>query len=245
MLMFPFGPWQKWLHQMNLDWLVDWIKQVQSEVNGKQDELTAGENITIEDNVISASGGGGGSTYTAGTGIDITNNVISVINAIIKTQLNFDDAVIPCLMINTNGDDRVLLKLDGTNATLADCLDLGASSLDLGAQFLKHSSNVNVSGTCKVYDYGTQTQSSYNYNSSPLDNTGQVYLFAYNLFPEGVQIISDGISAGGTSLTLQVAIGKANGHLYAFLVNQLWGELSQSNYIESCTLNADIEFTQI
>ena len=44
-------------------------------VSGKQDTLSAGTNITIVDNVISAQGGG--ATYTAGTGIDITDNVIS------------------------------------------------------------------------------------------------------------------------------------------------------------------------
>ena len=43
----------------------------------KQDTLTAGTNITIdENNVISATGGG--SSYTAGTGINISNNEISV-----------------------------------------------------------------------------------------------------------------------------------------------------------------------
>ena len=45
-------------------------------VSGKQDTLSAGTNITIVDNVISAQGG---QTYTAGTGIDITNNVISTV----------------------------------------------------------------------------------------------------------------------------------------------------------------------
>ena len=37
----------------------------------------AGDNITISGNVISAVGGGSGTTYTAGDGIDITNNVIT------------------------------------------------------------------------------------------------------------------------------------------------------------------------
>jgi len=51
----------------------------------KQDTLTAGENITIdENNVISAVGGG--STYTAGNGIDITDNTISIDTDVIATQ---------------------------------------------------------------------------------------------------------------------------------------------------------------
>lgn len=48
---------------------------INQSASGKQDTLSAGTNITIVDNVISAQGGG--ATYTAGVGIDITNNVIS------------------------------------------------------------------------------------------------------------------------------------------------------------------------
>lgn len=44
----------------------------------KQNKLTAGENITIsEDNVISATGGGGSSSYLSGDYIDIKGNTIS------------------------------------------------------------------------------------------------------------------------------------------------------------------------
>lgn len=56
--------------------------EVTSGLASKQDTLIAGNNITIVDNVISATGGGGGggggTTYTAGDGIDIdANNEIS------------------------------------------------------------------------------------------------------------------------------------------------------------------------
>ena len=71
---------------------------LKSELNGKQDKLTAGDNITIVDNVISSTGGGGGGvdlsayaktedvnaglatkqdTLIAGNGIIIEQNVIS------------------------------------------------------------------------------------------------------------------------------------------------------------------------
>lgn len=46
--------------------------------------LQHGSGISIVDNVISATGGGGGGSYTAGTNIDITNNVISTIGDTIK-----------------------------------------------------------------------------------------------------------------------------------------------------------------
>jgi len=53
------------------------LDTVRTAVDGKQDRLVAGENITINGNVISATGGGGGQSYVAGSGISIENNVIS------------------------------------------------------------------------------------------------------------------------------------------------------------------------
>lgn len=56
--------------------LKDMIDEVDEK---KQDTLVAGQNITIQGNVISATGGGSGETYTAGDGINISSgNVISV-----------------------------------------------------------------------------------------------------------------------------------------------------------------------
>ena len=49
---------------------------INAAVSGKQDTLSAGTGIDITNNVISATGGGG-TTYSAGRGIDITNNTIS------------------------------------------------------------------------------------------------------------------------------------------------------------------------
>lgn len=57
--------------------------EVDTALSGKQDTLSAGTNITIVDNVISATGGG--ASYSAGTGIDITNNVISV-SGVVETS---------------------------------------------------------------------------------------------------------------------------------------------------------------
>ena len=45
---------------------------VDTALSGKQDTLSAGTNITIVDNVISATGGGGGKSIEAGRGISIT-----------------------------------------------------------------------------------------------------------------------------------------------------------------------------
>ena len=60
------------------------ITQVLSE---KQDTLSAGTGISIVDNVISATGGGGGTSYSAGTGIEITNDVISVSGVVMSSEV--------------------------------------------------------------------------------------------------------------------------------------------------------------
>lgn len=106
------------------------------DLSGKQDKLTAGTNITIdENNVISASGGG--ATYTAGTNIDITSDVISTIGDTIKelsSDLLIDDdglegtyvatttvhiQVNPNLLISvvqvTKGGYVIITKTDTTN----------------------------------------------------------------------------------------------------------------------------------
>ena len=47
------------------------LSTLSTTVSGKQDELTAGDNITIENNVISASGGSAQTDYTTGVEMQI------------------------------------------------------------------------------------------------------------------------------------------------------------------------------
>lgn len=205
--------------------------------------FTANASADVE---IDLDAGGGGSSYTAGDGINITNNVISVINPIVKTDISFDDAVIPCLFQDTTNEGP-LTKEDGTTATLADCLDLGTNSISLSAQFLKYIENTHVSGSAKSYDYGTQAQTTFTYDEDISNATSQVNTSGdYGLFDETVQIVGGAIPTPSSSyITLQVVLGKANGHLYAFVYNGYWGTLSEQSYISTCTLSSDIEFTKI
>ena len=55
--------------------LVSAVNEVKTEVAGKQATLTAGDNITIEDNVISATGGGGSATIPLP---EVTSNTGSI-----------------------------------------------------------------------------------------------------------------------------------------------------------------------
>lgn len=92
----------------------------------KQDKLTAGQNITIENNVISATGGGGGS-YSAGQGISISGSTIS---ARVGNGLGFQqNAITPVLgdkMRIQNGSittvEAVRRILIGTDRTPASSL---------------------------------------------------------------------------------------------------------------------------
>lgn len=83
--------------QVQSDWAqtasgsVDYIKNKPEIEEITVRTLVAGANITIaasgDSAVISSTGGGGGgSTYTAGTGIDITNDVISIDDSVVATK---------------------------------------------------------------------------------------------------------------------------------------------------------------
>lgn len=97
----------------------DTVDTLQDAIDEKQDKLTAGANITIdENNVISATGGG--ASYTAGAGIDITNDVIStdidVQNAQkVDVSLDFGDVIQTVSIISTDGST---VRTDGFNFTL-------------------------------------------------------------------------------------------------------------------------------
>lgn len=70
---------------------------VASQVSGKQDQLTF--TYDSNDDIIGINGsgiggtGGGGSSYTAGTGIDITNDVISVDQSVIPSKSDLEGYV--------------------------------------------------------------------------------------------------------------------------------------------------------
>ena len=80
------------------------VKDVESE---KQDKLTAGDNITITDNVISAVD----TTYTAGDNINITDNVISAVDTTYTAgdNITITDNVISAVDTTyTAGEDLLL-----------------------------------------------------------------------------------------------------------------------------------------
>lgn len=241
-MMFPYGSWQRILHDLNLDWLVEKVDKNEADIRTKQDKLTAGANITIDDdNVISATGGGGGSTYTAGDGIDITNDVISVINPVGKDTFAKASSSLPVFYI----DDNVVYKLDGTLAVLSDYADLGNFDGNItDAIFNKIAMNI-VSGVYMDYDFGQQTHVSKSIDAENI-NTGYQSLNIITTAPfDEVQSKNIPLSSGGMIYSVSCLLGLKNGHLYLGFVSSAWGGISTVAYLQSLTSSFETSFISI
>lgn len=86
-----------------------------------------GTTITINNGIISSVGGGGGSTYTEGNGIDITNNEISIDTSVVPT-LSGNNAFSGSNNFNsTTGIINAKIINSGNSATLKLCAYDGTS----------------------------------------------------------------------------------------------------------------------
>lgn len=111
-------------------------------LTGKQDKLTAGSNITITNNVISATGGGGGTSYTAGDNITISNDVISanIIEQIVTFSYNKYDQSITC---NTAYSDIVSRYSSNTLKAQLYVYDRGTVSRRIPLTMFKYGGGTN------------------------------------------------------------------------------------------------------
>lgn len=111
---------------------------ITSAVSTKQDTLVSGTNIkTINNESLLGSGniniqGGGGSSYTAGTGIDITNNVISVNSGVVTTDT---DQVVTSRKTFTNSDKAIEFKQVDNNSKVGFKVKNSASTNNEVASF--------------------------------------------------------------------------------------------------------------
>lgn len=86
--------------------------QVQSAIAGKQDKLTAGTNIQINNDVISATD----TTYSAGSGLNLDGTTFSVdTNTIATVQDITDEAT-----TRENSDANLQEQIDAINTTIGD-----------------------------------------------------------------------------------------------------------------------------
>ena len=86
------------------------------------DVYTRDSNGKLAVRVVGTGGGGGGSSYTAGTGIDITNNAISVINPVVVAS---SSSTLP----STDSDNGLAI---GTNAFAGKQYGTGNYTLAIG-----------------------------------------------------------------------------------------------------------------
>lgn len=94
-------------------------------IAGKQDTLTAGDNITITNNVIAATD----TTYTAGNGINISNtNEISADTTVLATQQNLTDEA----TARENADISLQGQIDAISAS-SDVTDIVGTYAELQA----------------------------------------------------------------------------------------------------------------
>ena len=179
-------------------------------------------------------GGGGGTEYTAGNGIDITNNVISVENplkVLAGTLLN-----IPVLYDNGGG---TLYNMDGTLATLASFADLGATAYNFLETIIMQL-NFLLSGTYYNYDWNTQTHTQESFSdvryasSDPniISTNNALFDVAYAKF------ISLQLSAT-TFLNGTFIIGSKNGHAYFGFYST--GEPTNFNYVEFSSADGTVK----
>lgn len=160
------------------------VSTLQTSVAGKQDALTAGDNISISDqNVISATD----TTYTAGNAIDITSNVISA--DIHPADFFSADNVVRgegsnLVLSNTLGATLAALQVGGdTKQTTYSGKNLspypyysGSSLVDRGITFAAASDgSVTLDGTND--NAGNSAYYIYNNTSSPLQFEAGTYYF--------------------------------------------------------------------
>lgn len=97
---------------------------ISTAIAGKQDTLTAGDNITISNNTISATD----TTYTAGTGLDLTGTVFSVDTDTIATKQSVTDEA----TARENADINLQGQIDAITAS-SDVKDIVGTHAELEA----------------------------------------------------------------------------------------------------------------
>ena len=183
-------------------------------------------------------GGGGGSTYTAGTGIDITNNVISVTNPVNKVYLESPRITVPCLY-NDNG---TFYNLDGTTATLSNCLDLGTFSGDFGGfLYIRYILHV-FSATFQDYDFDAQSHTQNTFSDIDKDTGYHTVYIDDNDWFDTYMSNNVIISNGTKNDVFPFILGKKNSHLYLFIASNCYGGISNTEYAESMEASFTIQF---
>ncbi|MGL4617051.1 MAG: hypothetical protein ACRCUM_02335 [Mycoplasmoidaceae bacterium] len=131
-----------------VDNINDLINEFNDDISNKQDKLIAGDNITIKDNVISSTGGGGGTpqdVYTKDETNDLIDEKIDNIPDI-EYSSEYAHQVIPF-----TGNDDFQKFLIETNTVASDYSDVYISSIDTYEKKEIDFKDENVRSDCKDY----------------------------------------------------------------------------------------------
>lgn len=179
------------------------ITDMKDDIDGKQDELTAGQGITIENNVISSEG----TTYTAGDNITIENDVISATDT---TYTAGDNITIENNVISADEVDlsdyytksETYSKSESYNKTEVDnLLDDKQDKLTAG-QNIQIAQDGTISATDTTYEPATQQANGLmsSADKTKLDGmTPENYLTCANVLD--CQSVSDALDAKQDLLT--------------------------------------------
>ena len=178
----------------------DLIDKVNEIIDDKQDTLVSGTNIkTINNTSILGSGNidiQSGSNYTAGTGIDITNDVISVEG--VKDQRNTSTAI--KTWTGTRAQyDAIVAKDSNTLYNITDDTDVSLTVLE--ALYPVGSVYITYNSVCPLQALGVGTWT--------LESTGIVTSVNTNVPIKG-NGMNLGLTDGTTNVGLQVGVAATN-----------------------------------
>ena len=203
---------------------------LQDVINGKQDTLTAGTGIQIQNNVISATGGGGGTSFTPGDGLELDQN--DNLNVLYgsglqvngNNELEVDSSSITGFLPLTGGAlqetdpnlDSTALQLDSPTGSVYANLNAQDEAGDIGTSYLDllgDDSNASAGDT-----YGVYIENKGNIEVAYLDENGNDdtatlvlpqtsgTLATLNDIPSASSLAGDGLQDNGND-QLEVVIG--------------------------------------
>lgn len=168
--------------------------------------------------------GGGGSSYTAGTGIDITNNTISVTSPTLQNNINSRSQLILLSSKTTVGSQSILIGAysynvngDNTVAIGDHCGANGDRAVAIGASAMGEKNATVSIGAFSNTNFGRVTQGTASTAVGAQTKTDGDYSIAlgYNAqstATNAIQIGSDGVTAATNSDANTFKVGNANGN---------------------------------
>lgn len=242
------------------------ISSLQTAVAGKQNALTAGSNIDITSNVISATD----TTYSAGTGIDLTGTTFSVDTTVVAMQTDIPTVNDSTLTIQNNGTDVATFTANSSTdvtANIVPPVQIGSVlSTPTNVAYVNANNIVDSAVTTAkladdsvtsqkidwatmgdvVYRPGNSISLNSTWGSITVDtNVNRARLFIpLNKIPNGVTSVS--LSTGDGSKNYGFVVSSSNGAVYPTRVagdQTVTGTITHQGVLFSVNLSASVGST--